>query len=89
MVFKHVVRNGILPIVTILGTSLPIIISGSIAIEYIFNINGMGLLMINSIFQKDFNVVMGVQLIIGVLTMIGILLTDVFYAALDPRISYK
>ena len=63
------------------------LIGGSIAIEYIFNINGMGLLMINSIFQKDFNVVMGVQLIVGVLTMIGILLADIAYAILDPRIS--
>jgi len=87
VILKHVVRNGILPIITLLGTALPVLIGGSVAIEYIFNINGMGLLMINSIYQKDFNVVMGVQLIVGVLTMVGILLSDVAYALLDPRIS--
>jgi peptide/nickel transport system permease protein len=87
VILKHVVRNGILPIVTLLGSTLPVLIGGSVAIEYIFNINGMGLLMINSIFQKDFNVVMGVQLMIGVLTMIGILIADIAYAVLDPRIS--
>ncbi|MDH3591290.1 MAG: ABC transporter permease, partial [Planctomycetota bacterium] len=87
VIFKHVVRNGILPVVTLLGTSLPVLISGSVAIEYIFDINGMGLLMIKSIFAKDYNVVMGVQLIVGILTMIGILLSDIAYAVLDPRIS--
>ena len=63
------------------------LIGGSVAIEYVFNINGMGMLMINSIFQKDFNVVMGVQLIVGILTMIGILIADLAYGILDPRIS--
>ena len=89
VVTRHVARNGILPIVTLLGTSLPIIISGSVAVEYIFNINGMGLLMIESIFAKDFNVIMGVQLMVGVLTMVGLLISDITYAALDPRISLK
>jgi len=89
VVMRHVVRNGILPIVTLLGTSLPIIISGSVAVEYIFNINGMGLLMIQSIFAKDFNVIMGVQLMVGVLTMVGLLISDITYALLDPRISLK
>ena len=49
----------------------------------------MGLLMINSIFQKDFNVVMGVQLMVGFLVMVGILISDITYALLDPRISLK
>ena len=89
VITKHVVRNGILPIITLLGTSLPVIISGSVAIEYIFGINGMGLLMIDSIQAKDFNVIMGVQLMVGVLTMIGILISDITYAILDPRISLR
>jgi peptide/nickel transport system permease protein len=89
VISRHVVRNGILPIITLLGTSLPVIIGGSVAIEYIFSINGMGLLMINSIMAKDFNVIMGVQLMVGVLTMIGILISDITYAVLDPRISLR
>jgi len=87
VITKHVVRNGVLPIVTLLGTSLPVLLSGSVVIEYIFNINGMGLLMIESIFQRDYNVVMGVQLIAGALVMVGLLLADIAYAMLDPRIS--
>jgi len=89
VITRHVVRNGILPIVTILGSSLPVIIGGSVAVEYIFGINGMGLLMIQSIFAKDFNVIMGVTLMVGVLTMVGILIADITYAILDPRISLK
>ncbi len=89
VILKHVVRNGILPVVTLLGTSLPVLISGSVAIEYIFEIDGMGKLMLDSITNKDFNVVMGVQLIVGVLTMVGILLSDIAYALLDPRISLQ
>jgi peptide/nickel transport system permease protein len=89
VVWKHAVRNGMMPIVTLLGTALPILLAGSVIIEYIFNINGFGLLMINSIFHKDYNVVMGVQLFVAALTLIGLLLTDLIYAAMDPRISFK
>ncbi|MCF6290773.1 MAG: ABC transporter permease subunit, partial [Desulfobacterales bacterium] len=61
---------------------LPVIIAGSVAVELICNINGMGLLVYQSIMAKDFNVVMGVTLMTGVLTMIGILIADIAYAVL-------
>ncbi|MEM8883578.1 MAG: ABC transporter permease [Planctomycetota bacterium] len=89
VITRHVLRNGVLPIITLLGTSLPVIIGGSVAIEFIFGINGMGLLMFQSVMAKDFNVIMGVQLMVGVLTMIGILISDITYAILDPRISLR
>jgi peptide/nickel transport system permease protein len=89
VVWRHAVRNGMMPIVTLLGTALPILLGGSVFIEYVFNIDGFGQLMIHSILQKDYNVVMGVQLITAVLTLVGLLLTDVLYAAMDPRISLK
>jgi ABC-type dipeptide/oligopeptide/nickel transport system permease component len=89
VIWKHAVRNGMMPIITLLGTALPILLAGSLIIEYIFNIDGFGLLMITSIFQKDYNVVMGIQLIVAALTLFGLLLTDLFYAAMDPRISLK
>lgn len=89
VVWKHAVRNGMMPIVTLLGTALPVLLAGSVFIEFVFNIDGFGLLMITSIFQKDYNVVMGVQLIVAALTLIGLLLTDLLYAAMDPRISLK
>jgi peptide/nickel transport system permease protein len=89
VVWKHAVRNGMMPIVTLLGTALPILLAGSVVIEYIFNIPGFGLLLINAINQNDYNVVMGVGLITAVLTLVGLLITDLTYAAMDPRISLR
>jgi peptide/nickel transport system permease protein len=89
VVWRHAVRNGMMPVVTLLGTALPVLLSGNLIIEYVFNIDGFGLLLINSIGQKDYNVIMGIELIVAALTLIGMLLTDVLYAAMDPRISYS
>lgn len=89
VIVKHAMRNGMIPIVTLLGTILPVIIGGSVIIEYIFGIPGMGLLTITSIFNRDYNVIMGIELIAAVLVLIGILLSDITYAIVDPRISFK
>jgi peptide/nickel transport system permease protein len=88
VVWRHAVRNGAMPLVTLLGTALPVLLGGSVIIEFIFNIDGFGLLLINSIHDKDYNVIMGIELIVAALTLVGMLLTDVLYAAMDPRISY-
>ena len=89
VIWKHGVRNGMMPIVTLLGTALPVLIAGSVFIETVFNIDGFGKLMVDSILGKDYNVVMGIQLIVAFLTLFGLLLTDLIYAAMDPRISFK
>jgi peptide/nickel transport system permease protein len=89
VVIKHAVRNGIIPIVTLLGTTLPAIVGGSIIIETVFTIPGIGHLIWDSIRQRDYNVVIGEALIVAVLTMIGILVSDLLYAVVDPRISYQ
>ena len=86
---KHAVRNGMIPIITLLATILPVLIGGSVIIEFIFGIPGMGLLMIDSIMQRDYNVIMGIQLISAVLLLVGMLLADITYALVDPRISFK
>jgi peptide/nickel transport system permease protein len=88
VIVKHAVRNGMIPILTLLGTTLPVLIGGSIIIEYIFTIDGMGKLMITAITYRDYNVIMGVLLISSVLTLFGILLSDISYALVDPRISF-
>lgn len=88
VITRHTVRNGMIPIITLLGSTLPAVIGGSIVIEYIFAIEGMGALMLQSIGQRDYNVILGVLLISSVLTLIGILLSDIAYALVDPRISY-
>ncbi|MEM8886269.1 MAG: ABC transporter permease subunit [Planctomycetota bacterium] len=80
---------SLIPIVTLLGASLPVLIGGSVVVEYIFQIDGMGLLGWNAVVQRDYGVLLGLNIIAAVLTMVGVLLTDLFYAVLDPRISYK
>jgi peptide/nickel transport system permease protein len=87
VIIKHAARNGLIPIVTLLGTTLPIIVSGSFIIEVIFSIPGFGQLAVSAIFGRDYNVVVGIQLVVAVLTMLGLLLSDLLYAVVDPRIS--
>jgi peptide/nickel transport system permease protein len=89
VVLRHAARNGMMPIVTLLAGTLPALVSGSLVVEYIFNLRGMGLLTIEAINNRDYNIVVGETLIIAVLTQVGILLADLLYAVLDPRISYK
>ncbi len=86
---KHALRNGLLPILTLLAGLLPAVLGGSVIIEYIFGIPGMGLWTIDSIYQRDYNVIMAVQLFSTVLVLVGILLTDLSYALVDPRIRYE
>ena len=88
VVMRHAVRNGMIPILTLLGSTLPYLIGGSIIIEYIFVIDGMGQLMLQSIMQRDYNVIMGILLLSSVLTLIGLLLSDISYALADPRIDF-
>jgi peptide/nickel transport system permease protein len=86
---KHAARNGIIPVVTLLGGILPAVIGGSFIIEVIFSIPGFGVLTVDSIRDQDYTVIVGVQLVVAVLTMVGILLSDLLYAVVDPRISYS
>ncbi len=89
VIFKHIVRNGMIPVITLLGTVLPILIGGSVIIEKIFNFPGIGLMTYNAILTRDYNTIMAVQLISAVLVMVGILISDILYALVDPRISFK
>jgi peptide/nickel transport system permease protein len=89
VVFVHALRNALLPVVTILGHSLPILISGSFIIETIFAWPGMGRLGYEAIMNYDYPVVMGVGVIATFLTLLGILLSDIIYALVDPRIRYE
>jgi peptide/nickel transport system permease protein len=85
---RHLLRNALLPIVTILGLSLPDIVAGAVIAEAIFNFPGMGLLFWQSALQHDFPVMLGATLIIGVATVLGNLAADVAYGILDPRIRH-
>ncbi len=86
VLFKHALRNACLPIVTILGLSVPGLIGGSVIFETIFAIPGMGRLYFEAVMARDYPLVMGVLTIGAVLTLLGNLLADVAYAMVDPRI---
>jgi peptide/nickel transport system permease protein len=83
---KHALRNALLPVVTILGLSLPGLIGGSVIIESVFAIPGMGQLMVQSIYARDYPVVMGNLVIVAFLTLIANLFADLAYGLVDPRI---
>jgi peptide/nickel transport system permease protein len=83
---KHALRNAMLPIVTILGLSLPGLIGGSVIVESIFAIPGMGQLMVQAVFERDYPVIMGNLVIVSTLTLVANLLADLAYSVVDPRI---
>ncbi|HUC22085.1 MAG TPA: ABC transporter permease [Streptosporangiaceae bacterium] len=85
---RHLLRNAVLPIITILGLSLPNIVAGAVIAEAIFNFPGMGLLFWQSALSHDFPVMLGATLIIGVATVVGNLAADIAYGVLDPRIRH-
>jgi len=89
VIWKHAVRNGLLPILTLLAGILPAVLGGSIIVEVIFGIPGMGLWFYDSIGQRDYNAIMAIELLSTILVLVGILLSDLSYALVDPRITYK
>lgn len=88
VIFLHALRNAIIPVVTILGLQLSVMVSGTVVLENIFVIPGMGRLLIEAISYRDFPVVQGVMLVFAVLIIASNLLVDIVYAWLDPRIRY-
>jgi peptide/nickel transport system permease protein len=86
VLFHHGLRNGLLPVITILGLSVPDLIGGAVVAETIFSIPGMGRLFYDAVMARDYPVIMALVTIGGVLTMAGNLLADVAYAVADPRI---
>ena len=83
---KHALRNAMLPIVTVLGLSLPGLIGGSVIVETIFAIPGMGQLMVQAVFERDYPVIMGNLVIVATLTLLANLVADLTYSLIDPRI---
>jgi peptide/nickel transport system permease protein len=85
----HAFRNTLIPFVTLIGLTLPGILSGSIILEQIFSWPGMGSLFFDAITFRDYPVIMGLTLMFSVLTLLGQLLADVLYALVDPRVTYS
>ncbi|HEY3977228.1 MAG TPA: ABC transporter permease [Streptosporangiaceae bacterium] len=89
ILWSHVLRNSMLPIVTLLGLSLPWLFTAGLVIEQIFNYPGTGLLFFTSAQSQDYPVELGITIVIAVTTVVGNLLADLAYAVLDPRIRYS
>jgi peptide/nickel transport system permease protein len=89
VIFRHALRNSIIPVITIMATLLPSMLGGSVIIESIFSVPGMGLLAFEAVTTRDYNVVMAVATMGGVLNLLGLLLGDIAYAIADPRISFE
>lgn len=83
---RHVARNGMIPVLTLLAGLLPALVSGSVVIEVVFGVPGVGLYLYDAINQRDYNVVMGVLVIVSAATIVGTLLSDVAVALADPRV---
>ncbi len=89
VIFKHALRNALIPIVTILASILPAMIGGSVIIESIFSIPGIGQLGFEAILSRDYPVIMAIATISAFLTLAGILISDLAYVLVDPRISFE
>lgn len=88
VVYKHGLRNGLIPIITIFGLMLPTFIGGSVVVETLFSWPGIGKLFIDATFERDYPVIMAITMFAAVLTVLGNLIADILYAILDPRIEY-
>ena len=88
VIWKHAFRNSLFPIVTLFSSVFPRSLSGSIAIEMIYTIPGMGYLLLLSIISRDWPVVFAIVMLVAIMTMIGNLIADILYAAIDPRVTY-
>jgi peptide/nickel transport system permease protein len=84
----HALRNALLPIVTLLGLSLPGLVGGAYFVEYVFSVPGVGYLTFSSIFARDYPTLMAITMLTAVLIVAGNLVADIVYAAVDPRIRY-
>jgi peptide/nickel transport system permease protein len=89
VVYKHALKNAMIPIITIMGLRLGWILGGSVALEIIFSIPGLGRLMVDSILSRDFPVVQGAMIVLTSSIILANILSDILYAVVDPRIRYS
>lgn len=89
VILRHAFRNSVIAVITITATLFPAIFGGSVIVEKVFSISGMGLLLFEAVTNRDYNVLMAVATVAGVLNLIGLLLADIAYAIVDPRISFE
>lgn len=89
VIMRHALKNALIPVVTIIGNQLPIIIGGSVIVEQIFCLPGMGRLMLSSLNERDYPTISAINVILSVFVLIANLLIDLTYGWLDPRVKYQ
>lgn len=89
VVLRHAFRNSVIPVITIMATVLPAMFGGSVIVESIFSIPGMGRLAFEAVTTRDYDIVMAVATVAGALNLVGLLMGDIAYALADPRISFE
>jgi peptide/nickel transport system permease protein len=88
VILRHVLRNSLMPVITIAGFLLPLLIGGAVVVEYVFALPGMGRLAIDSVFAGDYPVILTITIFSSIAVIVGNLVADVLYAVADPRIHY-
>jgi peptide/nickel transport system permease protein len=89
VVVRHALRNALIPVVTVVGIQLALLLSGTVVIETVFSIRGLGRILVGAIFDRDYPIVQGVILLIAVIFVLANLVVDIVYTLLDPRIHYS
>ena len=89
VIWKHALRNSLLPIITLFASVFPLAISGGIVLEIIFSIPGMGKVGYEAVIFRNYPVVFAIMMFSAILTLVGYLVADILYAVVDPRISYS
>ena len=86
VVYRHALRNALIPVVTVIGLSIPMVIVGAVFLETIFNWPGMGRLYLKAVLARDFPIVMGANLFIAAIVLVSNLVVDIVYSIIDPRV---
>src|SRR5438094_608155 len=89
VVWRHALRNALIPVVTVVGLSLPTLVGGAVLTETVFAWPGIGRLAVGAVFERDYPVIMGVNLMVAAVVITANLITDLAYCVIDPRISYR
>jgi peptide/nickel transport system permease protein len=86
VITRHAFRNGVIPVITLIGLYVPEMIGGAVVLEQVFSWPGLGQLAVSSVTSRDFNVIMGITMVLSIFVLVANLLADVAYAFADPRI---
>jgi len=89
VIIRHALKNAMIPVITVIGAQVPVLIGGAVIMEQIFVLPGIGRYMIDAIGQRDYPIISGINLMMASIVLVLILLVDMSYAWLDPRIRYR